>query len=265
MTGTRRVSRKRTTGIIASIGLGGTAFCVLTLLCPTRVAAQPAPGIPNPWHDPRDDWMKESDWIWRSSRKHQYPHHSMHPNTHWPVPFYGSGSWGHNPYPYPMPYGVNAPYRPSLYDPAYPTGQPMAPPAAGLPVEDPMAKPTSLAPLPEDGRVDPGSRRYVSRWQKSGRGYIHVYGWEWTSNGVLKQKLDNEFVDRSELADPMMLDLEAVPARGGPADPEGNQRNTARAESGDPANSLFDSLDTNGDGQISTEEFRAGLTKPGAD
>lgn len=265
MTDSQRIARVKSAFTTLWLAFCAVLFGIVVAFCPSRVSAQSAPGVPPYPPDFRDDWMKESDWIWRDRlpRHDPYyrPYQSNHPYSNWPVPFHSSGWGSFLPYHYPMPYGVQDPHRPSNCDPNCRTGQPAAPPTTTVPANDPAAAP-SLAPSPDDGRVDPGSRRYVSRWQRSGRGYIHVYGWEWTSNGVLKQKLNKELVDRSELADPMML--EAVPAREVPADPPDDVTNGARDESNVDQKSLFDLLDTNGDGQITPEELRAGLGKTGS-
>jgi hypothetical protein len=220
--------------------------------------AQP-PGTPHPHSRPdhRDQWQRESDWIWRSSKKNLYRHHPHHPYPYPPVTYGGSGYMPFYPFLYPSPYGPHDPYGPTLYDPGCPRGQHSVPPAAGTGAAGEVPSAQLDAPSPERGRVDPGSRRYVSRWQRSGRGYIHVYGWEWTANGVPQQHLNRAYVDRSELADPMMLETvpsgETAEPTTGNHHPEPGQAVQDRGR----VDSLFQSLDLNGDGKLSPEEFRA--------
>jgi len=115
-----------------------------------------------------------------------------------------------------------------------------------------MPPPQTDTTTARTGPVDPGSRRYVNRWQRSGRGYIHVFGWEWTSNGVKQQDLHRVFIDRSELADPRTL--ESVPAA--PPDEAVERSNDRPGTSQDGhTDAWFKSLDADGDGTVSREEF----------
>jgi hypothetical protein len=81
-----------------------------------------------------------------------------------------------------------------------------------------------------------------------------VFGWEWTSNGVKQQDLHRAYIDRNELADPVML--ESVPAVPPEPDEAGDgSTDHSRASDNGHADAWFKSLDADGDGTVSREEF----------
>ncbi len=231
--------------------------------------AQPAGGVrPGRRPDHRDDWMRESDWIWRSSRNNHHDRDRGGHRDNLPVPVpvggfapYYQFGWGAGMGPGaamgPMgPWDASARFGPNV--PAL-----GGPASAGGVVGDRAVVADDQVTAAERGPVDPGTRRYVSRWQRSGRGYVHVFGWQWKSNGVPKHNLRHEFVDRSEMTDSALF--EAVPpGPSEPDEPEAPPEASEKETDAEPhADSLFRTLDTDGDGTISADEFRASRQRLG--
>jgi hypothetical protein len=235
---------------VRGMGIAVTAFSI-GVAAAMVAHAQPA-GPPGGHPDRRSEWQRQSDWIWRSSRQNQYRHRSNPVGPHWGAPWYGSGSTPVYPFGWGGSFG---PMVPPMWDPGFVHGQ-QAPPPGGTDPYGLVPPPQVDAESARTGPVDPGSRRYVNRWQRSGRGYIHVFGWEWTSNGVKQQQLHRVFIDRNELADPMML--ESVPAAPPDAPHNGSDNGSdkgSRAAQERHTDAWFKSLDADGDGTVSREEF----------